>query len=88
VAVGGVRAHGLQAGEDAIERAGQLRPILHELAGLSARKVAAVLNERKVATPTGGVWMRPRLFECGSGSGSPKGSQTKRPGARPRTRVA
>ena len=27
-----------------------------ELAGLSARKIAAALNERKIATPTGGVW--------------------------------
>jgi hypothetical protein len=24
--------------------------------GLSARKIAAALNERKIATPTGGVW--------------------------------
>jgi hypothetical protein len=33
-----------------------LRPALTELAGLSARKIAAALDERKVATPTGGVW--------------------------------
>jgi DNA invertase Pin-like site-specific DNA recombinase len=56
VALGGLRAHGAQAREDAIERAEQLRPIFDELASLSARKIAAVLNERKVVTPTGGVW--------------------------------
>jgi Recombinase len=39
-----------------MERAEQLRPVFDELAGLSARKIAAVLNERKIATPTGGVW--------------------------------
>jgi hypothetical protein len=39
-----------------MERAEQLRPVLDELAGVSARKIAAVLNERKIATPTGGVW--------------------------------
>jgi hypothetical protein len=49
-------AHGAQTREDAIERAEQLRAALTELAGMSARKIAAVLNERKVATPTGGVW--------------------------------
>jgi Recombinase len=30
--------------------------MLNELAGKSARKIAAVLNERKIATPTGGTW--------------------------------
>jgi hypothetical protein len=33
-----------------------LRAVLEELAGLSARKIAAALNERKIVTPTGGVW--------------------------------
>ena len=42
--------------EDAIERAEQLRPVFDELAGLSARKIAATLNERQIATSTGGVW--------------------------------
>ena len=54
--LGGLRAHGIRAREDAIERAEQLRPAFDELAGLSARKIAAALNERKIATPTGGVW--------------------------------
>ena len=39
-----------------MERAEQLRPVFVELAGKSARKIAAALNERKIATPTGGVW--------------------------------
>src|SRR5712692_1692245 len=56
VKLGGLNAKGIQAREDAIERAEQLRPIFDELAGLSARKIAAVLNERKVTTPAGGGW--------------------------------
>jgi DNA invertase Pin-like site-specific DNA recombinase len=56
VTLGGLRAHGAQARDDALERAEQLRPVFDELAGLSARKIAAALNERKIATPTGGVW--------------------------------
>jgi DNA invertase Pin-like site-specific DNA recombinase len=64
VALGGIRAHGIQAREDALERAEQLRPVFAELAGLSARKIAAELNQRKVATPTGGDW---QLFGCRSG---------------------
>jgi DNA invertase Pin-like site-specific DNA recombinase len=56
VALGGLRAYGARARDDAMERAEQLRPVLDELAGVSARKIAAVLNERKIATPTGGIW--------------------------------
>jgi DNA invertase Pin-like site-specific DNA recombinase len=56
VTLGGLRAHGVQAREDAIERAEQLRPVFDELAGLSARKIAAALNERKIATPTRAAW--------------------------------
>src|SRR5260370_39278286 len=41
VTLGGLRAHGVQAREDAIERAEQLRPVFEELAGKSARKIAA-----------------------------------------------
>ena len=33
-----------------------IRPILTELAGKSARAIAAELNERKVPTPNGGPW--------------------------------
>src|SRR5450432_1998805 len=49
VALGGLRAYGAQARDDAMERAEQLRPVFDELAGKSARKIAAVLNERKIA---------------------------------------
>jgi hypothetical protein len=45
-----------QPREEAPGRAEELRPVLTELAGMSARKIAAALNERKVATPTGGDW--------------------------------
>jgi len=38
------------------ERAEQLRPIFTELTGRSARAIATALNERKIATPTGGKW--------------------------------
>jgi hypothetical protein len=31
-------------------------PIFSELADLSARKIAAALNERKIPTPVGGEW--------------------------------
>jgi Recombinase len=44
------------AREDTNQRAEQLRPAFDEFAGLSARKIAATLNERKIATHTGGVW--------------------------------
>jgi hypothetical protein len=56
VTLGGLRAYGAQARDDAIERAEQLRPVFVELVGKSARKIAAVLNERKIAMPAGGMW--------------------------------
>jgi recombinase len=36
--------------------AAEMRPILAELAGLSARAAAAKLNSRSVPTPTGAAW--------------------------------
>lgn len=69
VALGGLRAHGAQAHEDAIERAEELRPIFDELAGLSARKIAAVLNERKVTALAVVIGMRQRSFVCRSDLG-------------------
>ena len=46
-----------EAGRDAANKhAKKLRPILTELAGLSANKAAAELNQRGVATPQGGQW--------------------------------
>jgi DNA invertase Pin-like site-specific DNA recombinase len=56
VKLGGLNAKGIQNRDDALDRAEQLRPIFQEMAGQSARKIAAALNERKVATPTGGIW--------------------------------
>jgi DNA invertase Pin-like site-specific DNA recombinase len=41
---------------EAKKRAQELRPVLRELSGLSARKIAVALNERKIATPMGGKW--------------------------------
>src|SRR5258705_12537970 len=56
VKLGGLNAKGIANRDEAMERAEQLRPILTELAGRSARATAAALNERKIATPTGGKW--------------------------------
>ena len=67
-AIPGHRAAGMQgtvhvtgptmtlAQAEARDRAEGLRPVFNELSGLSSRKIAAELNERKVATPTGGHW--------------------------------
>src|SRR5260370_5468524 len=41
VKLGGVNAKGIQNRDEAKERAAQLRPVFDELAGLSARKIAA-----------------------------------------------
>ena len=56
VKLGGLNAKGIQNRDEAKERAEQLRPIFTELTGQSARAIATVLNERKIATPTGGKW--------------------------------
>jgi DNA invertase Pin-like site-specific DNA recombinase len=56
VALGGLRTYGIQARDDAMDRAELLRPIFEELASRSARRIAAALNERKIATPTGSAW--------------------------------
>jgi DNA invertase Pin-like site-specific DNA recombinase len=56
VKLGGLNAKGIQNRDEAKERAEQLRPIFTELTGRSARAIAAALNERKIATPTGGKW--------------------------------
>ena len=54
--LGGLREHGRELQQAAIERARALKPILTELASLSARAAAAELNRRKVDTPTGAPW--------------------------------
>ena len=56
VKLGGLNAKGIENRTAALDRAEQLRPIFNELAGMSARKIAGVLNERKISTPSGGVW--------------------------------
>jgi DNA invertase Pin-like site-specific DNA recombinase len=56
VRLGGLNAGVIKARDEAKARAETLRPILVELAGKSARAIAAELNDRKVATPNGGPW--------------------------------
>jgi DNA invertase Pin-like site-specific DNA recombinase len=56
VKLGGLNAGGIQKRDEARQRAEQLRPIFAELAGMSARAIAAALNECKVQTPAGGEW--------------------------------
>jgi DNA invertase Pin-like site-specific DNA recombinase len=56
VKLGGLNAKGIQNRDEAQERAEALRPIYEELAGKSARAIAAELNERNVPTPKGGPW--------------------------------
>jgi DNA invertase Pin-like site-specific DNA recombinase len=56
VRIGGLRSKGVELQQEAQERAEALRPIFTELAGKSARAIAAELNERKVPTPSGGPW--------------------------------
>jgi len=56
VKLGGLNAGGIRKRDEALGRAEQLRPIFAELAGMSARGIAAVLNERKIPTPAGGAW--------------------------------
>ena len=56
VKLGGLNAKGVRNRDEAKARAEALRPILAELAGLSARAIAAELNARGVATPSGARW--------------------------------
>jgi DNA invertase Pin-like site-specific DNA recombinase len=56
VKLGGLNAKGIQARQEAMERAEQLRPIFAELADMSARKIAGVLNDRNIPTLTGALW--------------------------------
>jgi DNA invertase Pin-like site-specific DNA recombinase len=56
VKLGGLNAKGVQNREEAKARAEALRPLLAELSGLSATAIAAELNKRNVATPSGGRW--------------------------------
>jgi DNA invertase Pin-like site-specific DNA recombinase len=56
VKLGGLNAGGIKIRDEAKERAQALQPILAQLAGQSARAIAAKLNENKVPTPNGGPW--------------------------------
>ena len=56
VKLGGLNAKGVQNRDEAKARAEALRSTLEELAGKSARAIAAELNARGIATPNGGKW--------------------------------
>jgi DNA invertase Pin-like site-specific DNA recombinase len=56
VKLGGLNAKGVRNREEAKARADELRPVLAELAGRSARAIAAELNARGIATPNGARW--------------------------------
>ena len=54
VKLGGFTVGSIRNRDEARQRAELLRPILAELAGMTARGIARELNERKVPTPSGG----------------------------------
>ena len=54
--LGGMRAKSLQIKADAQQRAEELRPVLTELAGLTAKAIAEELNRRGIATVHGAKW--------------------------------
>jgi DNA invertase Pin-like site-specific DNA recombinase len=56
IKLGGLNAGGIRWRDEAKQRAEALRPILHQLQGMSARSIAAELNTRKVPTSNGGPW--------------------------------
>lgn len=53
---GGYSAKGVPNRDEVQARDEALRPVFAELAGKSARAIAAELNERNVETPLGGRW--------------------------------
>jgi DNA invertase Pin-like site-specific DNA recombinase len=56
VKLGGWTAGSERSQREAAEMAERMRPVMRELANLSARKAADELNRRKIATSTGGKW--------------------------------
>ena len=56
VKLGGLNAKGVRNRDEAKARAEALRPLMSELSSLSARAIAAELNTRGVATPSGARW--------------------------------
>jgi DNA invertase Pin-like site-specific DNA recombinase len=56
VKLGGTNAQSIANRDEAQRRAQKLKPLLAELAGLSANKAALELNKRGIPTPMGGQW--------------------------------
>ena len=56
VKLGGWTAGSERSQMEAATLAERMRPVMQELAGLSARQAAAELNRRKIPTATGGQW--------------------------------
>jgi DNA invertase Pin-like site-specific DNA recombinase len=56
VKLGGWTAGSERSQKEAAALAERLRPVMQELAALSARQAAAELNRRKIPTATGGQW--------------------------------
>jgi DNA invertase Pin-like site-specific DNA recombinase len=56
VMLGGWNAGSEKAQREARELAEKMRPVMTELAGLSARQTAAELNKRGIKSATGGTW--------------------------------
>jgi DNA invertase Pin-like site-specific DNA recombinase len=54
--LGGLRDHGRELKDAAVERAKALTPLFAGLRGKSTREIARILNDRNVATPTGKPW--------------------------------
>jgi DNA invertase Pin-like site-specific DNA recombinase len=84
VKLGGRNAQSDRTAAEAAERAERLRPILTELADLSANRAAAELNRRKVATPAGGRWFATQVIRLRqrlelAGQGAPHEKEKKAP---------
>jgi DNA invertase Pin-like site-specific DNA recombinase len=56
VKLGGSNVRSIANRDEAQARAEALRPLFHELAGMSANAIAGELNKRGVTTPTGSPW--------------------------------
>jgi DNA invertase Pin-like site-specific DNA recombinase len=70
-AIAAAKARGQQLGNpnigklrkaEAEERAAHLRSIIEPLRGLPAKRISAVLNDRKVSTPRGGKWQATQVI--------------------------
>jgi DNA invertase Pin-like site-specific DNA recombinase len=70
-ALAAAKARGQQLGDPGIGnarkaeadlRAAQLRPMIEPLRGLPAKRISAILNDRKVAAPRGGSWQATQVI--------------------------